>query len=180
MPKPRLGALRRRCPRPLSGTRQHELAGLQPRELYGTHSRWRSCLRYHRRACPSIRRGRAGALGLMRVNCDVFDGARLANRCGLVRIFRTSGMKRDGRRTGLKVKRHEPVMVDAKAPGRRGTGSSITHRRRKADSNRRSPPPVNELVSPAGTRMRPRGQGRSRRRRLCSRDQGFESAFLLR
>src|SRR6202022_4693918 len=41
-----------------------------------------------------------------------------------------------------------------------------------------SVPPVNELVSPAGTRMRTRRQGRSRRRRLCSGDQGFESAFL--
>ena len=43
-----------------------------------------------------------------------------------------------------------------------------------------SVPPVNELVSPAGTRMRTRRQGRSRRRRLCSGDQGLESAFLQR
>jgi hypothetical protein len=39
-----------------------------------------------------------------------------------------------------------------------------------------SVPPLNELVSPAGTRMCTRR--RSRRRRLCSWDQGFESAFL--
>jgi hypothetical protein len=39
---------------------------------------------------------------------------------------------------------------------------------------------VNELVCPAGTRMRTRRQGRSRRRRLCSGDQGLESAFLQR
>ena len=39
---------------------------------------------------------------------------------------------------------------------------------------------MNELVSPAGTRMRTRLQGRSRRRRLCSGDQRFESAFLQR
>jgi hypothetical protein len=43
-----------------------------------------------------------------------------------------------------------------------------------------SAPPVNELVSPTGTRMGTRHQGRSRRRRLCSGDQGFESAFLQR
>ena len=43
---------------------------------------------------------------------------------------------------------------------------------------RPSVPPLNELVSPAGTRMCTRR--RSRRRRPCGWDQGFESAFLQR
>jgi hypothetical protein len=36
-------------------------------------------------------------------------------------------------------KRHEPALVDAKASGRRGTGSSMTHHRREMDSNHRFP-----------------------------------------
>ena len=58
-------------------------------------------------------------------------------------------------------------------------GSQMTRRWRKADSNRRSLP-VNELVSRAGIRMRARRLGCSRKRLPCSRDHGFESAFLQR
>src|SRR6516165_662237 len=54
-----------------------------------------------------------------------------------------------------------------------------SRRWRKADSNRRSLP-VNELVSRAGIRMRARRLGCSRKRLPCSRDHGFESAFLHR
>src|SRR6516162_11767834 len=54
-----------------------------------------------------------------------------------------------------------------------------TLRWRKVDSNRRSLP-VNELVSRAGIRMRARRLGCSRKRLPCSRDHGFESAFLQR
>ena len=52
-----------------------------------------------------------------------------------------------------------------------------TLRWRKADSNRRSLP-VNELVSQTEMRMRARRLGCSRKRLPCSRDHGFESAFL--
>src|SRR6516162_7036371 len=58
-------------------------------------------------------------------------------------------------------------------------GLQRTLRWRKADSNRRSLP-VNELVSRAGIRMRARRLGCSRKRLPCSRDHGFESAFLQR
>ena len=56
---------------------RHELAGRQPPELCGAHSRWQSFLRHHGRARPSIRSGRAPALGLMRVSDGKQSGARI-------------------------------------------------------------------------------------------------------